>query len=315
MSSFNTIIAIVATISLFLFSLGSFSKELQAVGSEKLKNWLSRVTANRFSGFLLGAILTALIQSSSAVSSITVSLVDTGIIGFYNSLSVLIGSNLGTTFTAWLIAFKLNNLGSWLIVLGTLISILPFRINLAGKSIFYLGLILFSLQEISQALEPVSSSAEIVAWLSKANNIPFGIMAGILVTAIVQSSSVTTGLTIILAGQGMLDLQGAIAIVVGCNLGTTSTALLASISMSPTAKKTALANLIFNFLGLLLFMPFITSLTRLILLMDLEITYQVAMAHLLFNLTVSVLALPFLTPLGKLVEGIPSWRTPKIFVK
>jgi phosphate:Na+ symporter len=255
MAIFNTIISILAAIILFLFSLGGFSRELQEVGADRRRLWLSKVTQNRFGGFFLGIILTALIQSSSAVTSITVSLVDAEVISFANSLAVLIGSNLGTTFTAWLVAFKLENLGSWLLVLGTLLSLVPFRIKLIGKSIFYLGLILFSLQEINSSLKPLSQNPEVIFWLSKVDNLFLGILIGAVLTALLQSSSVTTGLTIILASQEMLSLPAAFAIVVGCNIGTTSTALLASISLSKSAKRTATANLIFNFAGLLFFVP------------------------------------------------------------
>jgi phosphate:Na+ symporter len=304
MTTFNAFIAIVATISLFLFSLRGFSKELQAHGAERLKNWLSKITANRFSGFLLGALLTAVIQSSSAVTSITVSLVDSGVIAFFNSLAVLVGANVGTSFTAWLVAFKLDFLGSWLIVIGTIIGLLPHRIHLAGKSIFYLGLILFSLQLISHTLEPLSGRPEVLSILMKSDNIIIGILAGMVVTAVVQSSSVTTGLTIILAGQGFLGLPGAIAIVIGCNLGTTSTALLASMSLSKNAKNVAIANLLLNAIGLLVFLPFIYWFTKMIGSMQLAIVYQIAMAHLLFNLVLAAIALVSLNPFSKLILRI-----------
>jgi len=304
MTTFNAIIAIVATISLFLFSLRGFSKELQAHGAERLKNWLSKITSNRFSGFLLGALLTAVIQSSSAVTSITVSLVDSGVIAFFNSLAVLVGANVGTSFTAWLVAFKLDFLGSWLLVIGTIISLVPHRIHLAGKSIFYLGLILFSLQLISHTLEPLSESPEVLSILMESDNILIGILAGMVVTALVQSSSVTTGLTIILAGQGFLGLPGAVAIVIGCNLGTTSTALLASMSLSKNAKNVAIANLLLNAIGLLVFLPFIYWFTKLIASMQLAIVYQIAMAHLIFNLVLAAIALVTLKPFSRLILKI-----------
>ncbi|WP_041264037.1 Na/Pi symporter [Bernardetia litoralis] len=157
MGIFNTLITVVAAITLFLFSLRGFSKELQELGADNLNIWLAKITKNRLSGFLLGAVITAIIQSSSAVSSIIVALVDSSVISFYNSLSILIGANLGTTFTAWLIAFKLDNLGSILLILGSVISIIPLKVRLVGKSIFYLGLILFSLQQISTTLKPLSN--------------------------------------------------------------------------------------------------------------------------------------------------------------
>lgn len=301
MTLFNTIIAIAATISLFIFSLKGFSKELQQLGADRLKKWLSRITANRMFGFLLGALLTALIQSSSAVTSITVGLVDSGIISFFNSLSVLVGANLGTTFTAWLVAFKLDNLGSILLVVAMVVSFIPGKVNLVGKSFFYLGLLLFSLQQINIVLKPLSNNADVIKWMAKADFIPVGVLAGIIVTAVLQSSSVTTGLSIVLVSQGVLSVQGAIAVVVGCNLGTTTTAVIASLSLSKTAKSVAVANVLLNLMGLLVFLPFIKPLTNFIQGLESATTYQVATAHLVFNLIVAAIALPLLTPFSKLV--------------
>lgn len=310
MGTFNTVIAILATISLFIFSLKGFSKELQKLGSENLHRWLTKVTSNRFSGFFLGAILTAVVQSSSVVSSITVALVDAGVIGFFNSLGVLVGANVGTSFTAWLVAFKLSHLGSWLLVGGMIISLFPNRTHLVGKSVFYLGLILFSLQQINAVLQPLSSDPMVLSWLSHADQLALGLLAGAIVTAIVQSSSVTTGLTIILAGQELLGLQGAVAIVIGSNLGTTSTALLASASLSAWAKKVAVANLLLNFFGLLLFLPFIGLFTHLINSFSVDIMYQIALAHLIFNLVLAVISLLLLNPFSKFVLWIADrpWR-------
>jgi phosphate:Na+ symporter len=308
LTTFNTILAVLATISLFLFSLKGFSKELQKLGSERLQRWLTKVTSNRFSAFFLGAVLTAVIQSSSVVTSITVALVDAGVIGFFNSLGVLIGANVGTSFTAWLVAFKLSNLGSWFLVIGMGISLLPHRLHLVGKSVFYLGLILFSLQLINESLEPLSHTPEFLKWLSHADTLYIGILGGMLVTALLQSSSVTTGLTIILAGQGVLELPGAIAIVIGSNLGTTSTAMLASISLSKWAKNVAFANLLLNLFGLIVFLPLVGLFTRFIESLDLGIMYQIAVAHLLFNLTLALVALALLTPFSKLVLRMAQWH-------
>lgn len=306
MTTFNTIIAVLATISLFIFSLRGFSKELQKLGSGRLQKWLTKVTSNRFSAFGLGVFLTAIIQSSSVVSSITVALVDAGVIGFFNSLGVLVGANVGTSVTAWLVAFDLSHFGSYLLVGGMIISFFPHRFHLAGKSVFYLGLILFSLQQINLALTPVSAMPEFLQWLSYADQIVIGIFAGMVVTTILQSSSVTTGLTIILAGQGVLDLHGAIAIVIGSNLGTTSTAMIASLSLSQWAKKAAFANLLLNLMGLVLFVPIIPIFIRVISGLQLEITYQVAVAHLTFNLILATAALIWLKPFSRLALKLTS---------
>lgn len=306
---FHTIISIFAAIVLFLFSLQGFSKELQEVGSDKLKSWLSRVTQNKYKGFVVGVFTTAIIQSSSAVSSIVVALIDSGIITFSNSIGVLIGTNVGTTFTAWLVAFKIKNLGSILIVVGTLLSAIPHRMRLIGKSVFYLGLILFALDLINLTLSPLKEAPIFVEILSYSDVLLLGLLAGAIVTALVQSSSVVTGLVIILASQGLIGLLGAITVLLGSNIGTTSTALLASLKMSIHARKAAKANFYFNLIGVLLFLPFLHPFKNLVFQISLPLTYQIAIAHLLFN---TIIALLFLFFSKWFLKLFPEEKTQKI---
>jgi phosphate:Na+ symporter len=298
MNLLQTIIIIFSAIALFLHGLNSFSKEVEEIGSGYFKTWISKITQNKYSGFFLGAVLTAIIQSSSAVSSITIALVDAGVISFTNSLAMLLGANVGTTTTAWLVSFKVGQIAPAFIVLGTLIGMIPTRIRTAGKSIFYFGLILFSLELISQALTPLKDNPKIVEVLSMADHHILGIFAGILITVLVQSSSVTTGLCIILAQQGVLSIDAAVAIIIGSNVGSTSTALIASLNMMPSAKLAAKANFIFNFLGVVVCFPFIHGLVYLSDLLTDEIGYQIALSHLIFNIIISLLMLPFIKQFG-----------------
>lgn len=296
--TFNIAIAILATISLFVFSLRGFAKEIQHAGADWLEKWLGKVTKRPFGGLLLGAIATAVIQSSSAVTSIVVALVESKVFSFSASLAVLLGANIGTTFTAWLVTFKIDNLGSILIVLGTVLGFLPWRIHLAGKSIFYLGLVLFSLSLISYSLVPLQQNDAWINLLRKSDNPLIGVFAGIVITVILQSSSIVSGLVIILTGQGLLPVEGAIAVIMGANLGTTSTALIASLKMGTLAKNTARANVLFNLLGLLVCLPFIGFLKTFILGLDMADTYRVATAHLIFNVVVAIITFPFLKVIG-----------------
>lgn len=291
-------VVIFSAIALFLHGLNSFSKEVKEIGSDHFKVWIGKITQNRYSGFLLGAVLTALIQSSSAVSSITVALIDAGVISFANSLAMMLGANVGTTATAWLVSFKIGQIAPVFIVLGSLISVIPAKIRTAGKSLFYFGLILFSLELISQALTPLKEDPRIVEVLSMADNHLLGIVAGIFVTIIVQSSSVTTGLSIILAQQGVLSIDGAIAIIIGSNVGSTSTSLIASLKMTPAAKLAAKANFLFNFFGAIICFPFINKFVSLADLLAKEVGYQIAFAHLFFNIVISLLVLPFIKQFG-----------------
>ncbi len=236
---------------------------------------------------------TALIQSSSAIVAITISMVDSGVITFANSLPILLGSNLGTTTTAWLVSFDAEGIGMIFLALGFVMGLMKGKIKALGKSLFYMGLILFSLDLISDNLQPVKDSPRIIEFLQMASNPIIGILLGFVVTAISQSSSVTIGLAVMLAGQGIIDLESGIAIVVGANLGTTSTAFLAAMKLGETAKKTAQANLYFNSVGVLLFLPFSGVFSRAIGNLEMDIAFQVATAHLLFNLIITVVILPF----------------------
>jgi len=299
MNVLESLVAVLATVALFVFSLKGFSGELQAWGTSRLKIWLGKVTKTRWGGLLFGIVMTALVQSSSAVTSITTALVDAGVISFAQSLSILVGSNLGTTFTAWIVAFNFTGIGPFLLILGTLIGWLPFRIHLAGKSIFYLGLILFSLTLISNSLSPLKHSDFMLQILMYSEVWWAGILAGMVLTVIIQSSSAVTGLAIVLAVQQIIPFSAALYLIVGCNVGTTSTALLASFRLNSAAKRTAMANLAFNVLGVLVFLPFLPFLNTKIQALSISVGSQVALAHLLFNLMVALVAFPFIPWVAK----------------
>lgn len=241
----------------------------------------------------MGVAATAIIQSSSAVISIVISFVDSGIVSLSGSLPIMLGSNLGTTVTAWLVTLHLDFLGPILIAAGFILSYFPERIKHYSKPIFYLGLILFSLHLLGQNLEPIKNSPETIEFLSYASHPVSGILLGLLVTAIVQSSSVTVGLAIILSAQNVIEIDSAIGIVIGSNVGTTSTALLASIKMNQTARRAALLNLGFNLFGALLYLPLHAIFNNFIKSIPSGVEVQVALAHLFFNLIVVAIILPF----------------------
>jgi phosphate:Na+ symporter len=293
-STFNLIVLILATISLFLYGLRGFSDEIKNLNSDTFKTKLDKLSSNKLKAFILGAVFTGIIQSSSAVTAITVALVDSGMLAFKHSLALMLGSNVGTTTTAWLVTFKLNNIGPYFIVLGTIISAMPIRAHLYGKSIFYFGFILFSLDLIQDALQTAENQQIIIEWLSHASNPLLGVLMGVLATILLQSSSLVSGLIIILATQNLIQLDSAIAIIMGCNVGTTSTALYSSIRMNKLAKRSALANFSFNIIGLIFFLPLLSILSSLVMQLDARLEFQVAFAHLIFNLTTALMILPFL---------------------
>lgn len=300
--TFQTIIIIIAAISLFIYGLQSFSKEVENLGVEKLQKWIGKITAIPLGGFLLGGIVTAIIQSSTMVSSLTVSLVSSGVLSFRESLLILLGTNIGTTSTGWIVTFQSNLLGPIFIVLGTFVSVIPNRFATIGRSIFYFGFIFFSLSFISQAMEPLRNDPLLVEVLSKASNPFLGILYGIIITVIIQSSSVVVGLVIVLISQGIITLDSAIPIVVGANIGTTSTALLVSFRLSPLSRLTALSASAFNFIGVLLLLPFFGALERFVESITINPTVQVALAFTVSNAFTSVFFLIFLNPTIRLLQ-------------
>jgi phosphate:Na+ symporter len=304
MSNFRILLASVSAIVLFLYGLESFSHEIQRVGGTTLSNWLGRLTENRWSGVLLGAVATAIVQSSSAVTSLTVALVDAGTISFRSSLGVLLGANVGTTSTAWLVSLKLTSIGPFFIILGTLLSALPTRFKMLGKAAFYFGFIFFSLDVVSFTLKPLAQNPMFTEVLSRASTPVTGVLAGLLITAIVQSSSITTGLCILLVQQNLMPVTAAIPIVIGANIGTTATALVASIKMQRTARRVAVANLCFNTFGVLLFLPFLESFSINVVEFAADAGMAVAWAQLIFNLVMVLIVLLLLRIFRRPLESI-----------
>lgn len=302
MENFQTVVVIIASIALFVYGLQSFSKEIESFGKDKLSKWIGKVTAIPLGGFVLGGLVTSIIQSSTLVSSLTVSLVNAGILTFRESLMILLGTNIGNTATAWIISMQSSFLGPFFIALGVLVSMIPSRMSVLGKSIFYFGFIFFSLSYISQAMEPIKNDPLLVEILSKASNPLMGIIYGIIITVIIQSSSVVVGLVVVLIGQGTIGIDVAIPIVVGANIGTTSTALLVSMKFSSMSKLVALSASLFNLIGVMVIFPFFGVLSSLAQSFSNEGTLQVAFAFTISNTFTSILFLLFLHPTIKLLE-------------
>ena len=302
MSSLRILFAAISAIVLFLYGLEAFSRELQAVGGETLRKWLGHLTESRWRGVLLGTIVTAIIQSSSAVTSLTVALVDTGTITLNSSLGVLLGANIGTTSTAWLVSLKLTGIGPFFIVFGTALSVFPTRFKVLGKAAFYFGFIFFSLDLVSYTLKPLAQNPLFTEVLSRSSTPLMGVLAGMVVTGIVQSSSITTGLCILLVQQAILPATAAIPIVIGANIGTTATALVASIKMQKTARQVAFANLCFNTFGVLLFLPFLGWFAAKVVDFAGVPGMAVAWAQLIFNLVMTLAVLILLRIFQRRVE-------------
>jgi phosphate:Na+ symporter len=301
---FQIVLAAISSIILFIFGLENFSKEVQRITGEKFRKFLSKATKVPLVGFIMGAFITAFIQSSSATSVIAISLVNAGVLSFKNSIGIILGANVGTTVTSQLVAFKLTTFAPYFIILGFILSFIKSKYSVFAKSLFYFGFVFFTLNLISNTLSPLQADPRLVQFFTQPQGVILGLFIGIAVTAIVQSSSVTTGLAIIFAQQGLLDLDNAIPILMGANIGTTVTALFSIMNMDIAAKKTALAHFLFNLGGVLLFLPLIYLWKNNLPLFSDDTAIALANFHLIFNLTTSFAFLILIQPFSKLIDRL-----------
>lgn len=224
-----------------------------------MKNILAKLTTNRVMGAITGAGVTAVIQSSSITSVLTVGFVSAGLMTVGQAAGVIMGANLGTTITAQVIAFKVTYFALLMIVVGFAIQFFS-KLNrkiAIGRLIMGLGLIFFGMNIMSEGMAPLKDYQPFLNLMIEMQNPIYGILVGFLFTALVQSSSATIGIIIVMASNGFLTLPAGIALAMGANVGTTVTALLATIGKSREAKRTGYIHLLFNILGVLIFLPFI----------------------------------------------------------
>jgi phosphate:Na+ symporter len=315
MVPWEILFAVVPGLILFFYGIESFSREILAVAKGSFAAILGRVTERPILAALLGAVVTALVQSSAATTIITVNLVNTGTLSFIQSLGIIIGSNVGTTITAQLVAFKMTAFGQVLIPVGFLVGIFGRQYRFLGKPLFYFGLVFFSLNLISTGLTPFQDDPELIGLVTEYSALPLAILIGFLVTAVVQSSAVTTGLTVVLAQQGLLTLPQAIPFLLGANIGSTTTTLIASARMGLHSRRAAVAHFIFNLGGVLLILPFLAPFTAFVVSIGGTEAQMVANAHLAFNLITAGVFLLIIGRFGQLVERMVPGSEPEILMR
>ncbi|HUS76458.1 MAG TPA: Na/Pi symporter [Methanothrix sp.] len=293
--------AVIPAVILFLYGIDNFSEEVRHVAGERFRSILQKATKTSLRGALAGAAVTAIVQSSTATTVIAVGLVNAGAISFLGSLGLIIGANIGTTLTAQLVAFKLTAFAPVLVVLGFAASLIRGPYRAFGKPIFYFGLVFYSLNLISSIVAPLQGDADVLSLLSMTDNILIAIMIGFVITNIFQSSSVTAGLIVVMAQSDLITAVQAIPVILGANIGTSTTGLIVSLRMNQAAKRTAVAQFLFNFLGVLLFLPFIGDFSLLIENMGGTVAQQVANAHLIFNCISAIVFLLAIKPFSSLI--------------
>jgi phosphate:Na+ symporter len=303
MDELNLITAILSALVLFLFAIQSLGHELELKFKDQLKSLLAKATRYPVTGVLTGMLGTGIIQSSTAVSVICVSLVSGGILSLAQAITILMGSNIGTTLTAQLVAMKMTSAAPFLLVLGYSVNFLPGKVGVWGKPIFYFGLLFFGLNLLSELLGQFQHHPLVRDYLLGSISPYWGLFAGALLTILLQSSSITSGLVVVFASEGLLQLDVAIPILIGANVGTTSTAILASFTLGVDARRTAIANFLINLAGLLIFIPFLGVFTKVIDSLDMGLSHKVANAHVAFNIITVFIIFPFRNKLASFLEN------------
>lgn len=297
-------VTVLTGLVIFLYGIDQFSKEVQASAGGQFRKIILSFAGNKWKSAFIGTIVTAVIQSSTATTIITVSLVSAGIISFAQSLGLILGANIGTTLTAQLVALNLTSLAPLFITIGFLVGVFGKSYKYIGKGLFYLGLIFFGLELVSLAMEPIKNDPAVLDMFSKLSNWYVALLAGFIFTAIVQASGVTTGLVVLLASNGLITLSQAIPIILGANIGTPITTILAALRLNLYAKRAAAAHVLFNAFSVILMLPFLVPFTHLIERVGGSTAQQVANAHTFFNVIWVIIFLLFLKPYKRIIEAI-----------
>ncbi len=246
--SLTMTMSLLGGLALFLYGMKMMCDGLERAAGRRLRNMLNVLTTNRFLGMLVGMVFTMLIQSSSATTVMTVGFVNAGLMNLFQATGVILGANIGTTVTGQIIAFKLTALAPVAIFAGVAIVMFTKKnfTRQIGEVIAGFGILFIGLDMMSTSMEPLKDVPEFVNMLVAFKNPVLGILAGIAFTAIIQSSSASVGILQALAMQGLIDLDAAYLIILGQNIGTCVTAMLASVGTSKTAHRAAIIHLMFN---------------------------------------------------------------------
>lgn len=308
-------------LALFLFGMEMMADALKAVAGERMRAVLGRLTSNRIMGVITGTFVTAVIQSSSVTTVLLVGFISAGLMSLSQSIGVILGADIGTTITAQIVAFKVTKYSLALVAVGFAAVFLGRRerIKLYGSAVMGLGLVFFGMSVMGDSMKPLRSHEPFLDWMTRMDEPWMGILAGTVFTAVIQSSSATTGVVIVLASQGLIHLEAGIAIIFGANIGTCATALLAAIGRPREAVRAATVHVIFKVVGVVIWVAFIHELGEVVAWLSpqhaqlagaerlaAETPRQIANAHTVFNVVNCFLFLPFTTQFARVVE----WMIP-----
>ena len=316
---FRLFMGLFGGLALFLFGIDQMSHGLKAVAGDRMASMLGSVTKNRFLGAITGAFVTAILNSSSVTTVLVVGFITAGIMNLTQSIGVIMGANIGSTMTAQIVAFNVTQYAMLPIAAG--FGMIFFgkteSMKHSGAMLFGLGLLFGGMGVMSDAMYPLRTYPPFLELMGQLENPLLGILVGAVFTGLVQSSAATTGIAIVMASEGLMSLPAGIALALGANIGTCVTAILAALGKPVAARQAATAHIVFNILGVLIWLPFIDLLAQLSTTispshpeldgaarMAEEVPRQIANAHTIFNVANTVLFIWFTGVLAKLVQRL-----------
>ncbi len=307
-------------LAIFLYGMELMTDSLKAVAGDRMKTILEKLTTNRFAGVLTGAGVTAVVQSSSVTTVIVVGFVTAGLMNLSQSLGVIFGANIGTTITAQIVAFKVTKYALLMVTVGFGMMMISKKENIKhwGAMLLGLGLVFFGMSVMSGAMKPLRSYQPFLDLMTQMENPLIGILIAAAFTGLIQSSSATTGIVIVMATEGLVSLPAGIALAFGSNVGTCVTAILACIGKPREAVQAAVGHLFFNIAGVLIWVGFIPYLADFVTWLSpvatagltgqerlaAEAPRQIANAHTVFNIVNTILFIPFTVQIAALVNKI-----------
>lgn len=303
---FLLVLGLLGGLAIFLLGMDRMTESLKLLAGDRLRSTLLRMTSSRFAGLATGAGITALVQSSSVTTVLLVGFITSGLMTFEQSLGVIFGANIGSTVTAQLIAFNVSTYSLVAVVLGFAVSFFSKKAvrQTQGTAVMGLGLVFFGMTVMGDAMAPLRSSPTFIELMARLQNPVLGVLAGAGFTALIQSSAATTGIVIVLAQQGLIGPDSGIALILGANIGTSVTALLASVGKPRAALRASLAHTLFNVGGVLLWLPFISVLATMVNGIGGGLSREIANAHTIFNTANAFLVIGFTPFIARMVERL-----------
>ncbi|MCK7502976.1 MAG: Na/Pi symporter [Desulfobacterales bacterium] len=297
------ILIAISGIILFLIGMVRLSLTAREVINVRIKQYIKYSVGKPLYGLLIGAVSTVFFQSSSASIALTIGLVSAGLVSFYSSLAIILGADIGTTLTVQLVIWRFTEISPIFISLGGLLWLIGReKWDIAGKMIFYFGLIFFGLEMVGQAAEPLKKSPDFLNFFAQAKNPLFGLGLGVVVTGIIHASAIPIGILVILAQQDIVSLENALPVVMGANIGTTVTALLVGSVATVSGKRSAISHLVFKCTGVLLFLIFMPHFLVLLRALSSSVAQQIVLGHFLLNLLIVLVFISFLKPFARLMN-------------